>query len=77
MSRLANETHLEYAQRVGAPRVVPCEVAPSGYGIWVWRCASHNYGFNEAPATFHAVPDRCPMSRLEEWRAKRWAANEA
>lgn len=76
MSKWSNEPHLEYAQRIGAPRAVPCDIEVRG-GRFVWYCRSHDYGFNVAPATLHTHPDRCPMSRLEEWRAKRWAANEA
>jgi len=71
------ETHVEYAERIGAPRVVRCVIAlghPSGY---VWICMSHGYGFNHRPYPLdhwkgHRLSDRCPVSRLEEWRSRVW-----
>jgi hypothetical protein len=71
------ETHEQYAQRVGPPRVVPCDV-DLGYfkpGHPVYWCRTHEYGFNESKYRHNGeLPDgdRCPMSRLEEWRQRRW-----
>lgn len=66
------ETHIEYAQRVGSPRVVPCNIDLDGRRF-VWVCRSHGYRFNERPATL-TWGDRCPISRLEEWRFRQWSS---
>lgn len=64
------ETHEEYARRIGAPRVVACHIDIWSPGGYIYRCFTHDYGFNERTAP----RDRCPMSRLEEWRQRRWDA---
>lgn len=50
----------------------------------IWICRTHDYGFNERPDALdiwpnsegyhkrHRMTDRCPMSRLEDWRARQW-----
>jgi hypothetical protein len=69
------ETHLQYAQRVGPPRVVACDIDLGRPGWYVWYCRSHDYGFNKRDAALDAgLGDRCPMSRLEDYRARRWEA---
>jgi hypothetical protein len=68
------ETHEQYAQRVGPPRVVRCEI-DLGYfkaGHPVWYCETHEYGFNDRANGLRGMSDRCPMSRLEEWRQRKW-----
>jgi hypothetical protein len=66
-------THEEYARKVGAPRVVACDIDLGWNGArhYVWYCRSHEYGFNKRDGL---ARDRCPISRLEEWRARRWEA---
>ena len=70
------ETHADYAQRIGPPRVVRCNVDLLGYGPTTRICRTHDYRFNDYPSNLmrNGIGDRCPMSRLEEWRARRWAA---
>lgn len=73
------ESHLEYAQRVGPPRVVRCDLDLSSVGGRIWICRTHDYRFNERlPGLdrFSDWSDRCPMSRLEEWRQNQWTAAE-
>jgi hypothetical protein len=72
MSTLAHE---EYAQRVGPPRVVKCDINLGYPAKFVWWCRSHEYGFlDRGRSPRNALSDRCPMSRLEEWRQRRWEA---
>lgn len=72
------ENHLEYVQRVGLPRVVVCNIRLGPRAGYVWYCEAHDYTFNDREYSLDGGPyryvDRCPMSRLEEWRAKVWAA---
>jgi hypothetical protein len=69
------ETQEQYAQRVGPPRVVKCHIDLGWNGLNrpVWYCITHEYGFNDRPVML-SWSDRCPMSRLEEWRARKWEA---
>jgi hypothetical protein len=75
----AAETHLQYAQRVGTPRDVPCNIQLGPWRGYIWHCAGHDYGFDANPyqRLLGINTDRCPISRLEEWRAKQWAIAEA
>lgn len=67
------ETHLQYAQRIGEPRVVVCEIDLGSGSGGVWICLSHDYEYNDRPKMLDwRSSDRCPMSRLEEWRARRF-----
>ena len=63
-------THEQYVRQVGAPRVVTCDIDLPGHGYVYW-CRTHEYGFYSEQRTGLAR-DRCPMSRLEEWRQRRW-----
>jgi hypothetical protein len=61
-----------YVKQVGEPRVVACDIDISG-NHWVYKCRSHNIGFQERERSLsNAMSDRCPVSRLEEWRQRRW-----
>jgi hypothetical protein len=69
----APETHLEYAQRVGEPRTGACRIELAT--ARPWGCLTHTYLWGERATLLDGrLDDRCPMARLEEWRAKRWAA---
>jgi len=63
-----------YIRRVGPPRVVPCDI-DCCKGNYPWFCASHDYGYRDRAHMLDGwLDERCPVSRLEEWRARRWAA---
>ena len=41
----------------------------------VWYCVTHHLGFDydmRVPSLSGQLGDRCPVSRLEEWRAHLW-----
>lgn len=73
-----NEKWPAYVRRIGAPRPVRCDIQlGSGSGA-VWRCVSHDIGFEKRDQLLDGhLNDRCPVSRLEDWRARRWEANES
>jgi hypothetical protein len=43
-----------------------------GRGGFVFICQTHDYRYNDRGFALDGLNDRCPMSRLEAWRARRW-----
>jgi hypothetical protein len=62
-----------YVRLIGPPRAVRCDVDLGGNSGPVWICRTHDIGFQERRHLLDGrLDDRCPVSRLEEWRARRW-----
>jgi hypothetical protein len=84
---ISQSDYKNYVRRIGPPRVVRCDIdlgagaamfgnlPPSRKYGSVWVCRSHELAFDERDAALDTTySDRCPVSRLEEYRARRWAA---
>jgi len=74
---MRTEEYAAYVQRIGPPRVTSCCIDLIGSNAYVFRCSAHDLLFNDLPKSLDGSPyqfiDRCPVSRLEEYRASRWA----
>ena len=63
-----------YVQNTGAPRTGPCRIE-LGDSKSPWVCWTHDIGYKKRDHLLDGrLNDRCPVARLEAWRARRWAA---
>jgi hypothetical protein len=65
----------EYVAEVGTPIVATCDVDLGSPSLgWVYQCRTHGIGWSERIVSLNGwqTMDRCPVSRLEEWRFRMW-----